>query len=121
VTFLTPANGARVPARPAITAQKTGLQGPDDHLWLLLHPRGGPDNWWPLKHELITDRDGKIQVNDLEIGGPPGTEHDLAIGVVDAEGNQRILDQIRDHQDDPFVGGQPPGFRELARITVVKR
>jgi hypothetical protein len=35
--------------------------------------------------------------------------------------NQLILDQIRLRQDEPFVGGLPPGFRELARITVVKR
>jgi serine/threonine-protein kinase len=121
VVFLTPANGEAVPARPIISGQRTGLQGPDDHLWLLLHPRGGPENWWPLKHELIADRDGRWQVDDLEIGGPPGSEHDLAVGVVDAQGNQVILDQISQHTDDPFVGGQPPGFRELARVTVVKR
>jgi serine/threonine protein kinase len=121
VQLLTPANGEAVAARPVISGRRTGLQGPDDHLWLLLHPRGGPENWWVAKHELIADRDGRWQVDDLEIGGPPGTQHDLAVGVVDAAGNQAILDQIRDHPDDPFVGGQPPGFRELARITVVKR
>jgi len=122
VQIISPANGEAVPARPTIAGLKTGLQGPDDHLWLLIHPRGaGPDNWWPLKRELIADRDGRWEVNDLEIAGSSGSMHDLAVGVVDEDGNQHILDQIQNHQDEPFTGGQPPGFRELARITVVKR
>ena len=122
VQILSPANGEAVTAHPTIAGLRSGLQGPDEHLWLLIHPRGaGPENWWPLKRELIADRDGRWQVDDLEIAGPPGSMHDLAVGVVDAAGNQRILDQIQNHQDEPFSDGQPPGFRELARITVVKR
>jgi hypothetical protein len=121
VQFQSPADGASVPARPPIIGRRVGLQGPDEHLWMLIHPDGGPDNWWPYKRELIADRDGGWRIDDVEIGGPPGTRHVLAIGVVDAAGHQAILSQIRDHQDEPFVGGQPPGFRELARVTVVKQ
>jgi hypothetical protein len=118
---VSPANGARVPARPPIVGRRTGLQGPDDHLWMLIHPDGGPDNWWPYKRELIADRDGGWRIDDIEIGGPSGSRHVLAIGVVDAAGHQAMLSQIRDHPDEPFVGGQPPGFREVARVTVVKQ
>ena len=121
VQIVSPADGAAVPARPPIVGRRTGLQGPDEHLWLLIHPDGGPDNWWPYKGELIADRDGGWQLSDVEIGGPPGSRHVLAIGVVDAAGHDLIQQQIREQQDEPFVGGQPPGFRELARVTVVKR
>jgi hypothetical protein len=88
---------------------------------MLIHPDGGPDNWWPYKRELIADRDGGWRLDDVEIGGPPGSRHVLAVGVVDAAGHRSILTQIRDRQDEPFVGGQPPGFRELARVMVTKR
>lgn len=121
VRFTSPTDGASVPTRPIVEGRKSGLQQPDEHLWLLLHPDGGPDNWWPYKSEILTDRDGAWRVTDLEIGGPPGSRHILVIGVTDAATHQMILDQIRAKQDEPFVGGQPPGFRELHRVTVVKR
>ena len=121
VQFISPTDGAGVPARPPIVGRRSGLQGPDDHLWMLIHPDGGPDNWWPYKTELIADRDGGWRLGDVEIGGPAGSRHVLAIGVVDAAGQQAMLTQIQAHQDEPFVGGQPPGFRELARVTVVKQ
>lgn len=121
VQVQTPADGARVPARPPVAGRRVGLQGPDEHLWMLIHPEGGPDNWWPYKRELIADRDGGWRIDDVEIGGPPGSRHVLAIGVMDAAAHQAMLSQIRDRQDEPFVGGQPPGFRELARVTVVKQ
>jgi hypothetical protein len=121
VQIVAPANGATVPARPPIVGRRTGVQGPDEHLWLLIHPDGGPDNWWPYKNEVIADRDGNWRVDDVEIGGPAGSRHILAVGVADAATHQRIVSQIRDQQDEPFAGGQPPGFRELARATVVKR
>jgi hypothetical protein len=121
VQVSSPTNGAQVPARPRIVGRRMGLQGPDEHLWILVHPSGGPENWWPYKQELVPDRDGNWVVEDLELGGPSGSQHDLAIGVANAQANQLILDQIRQRPDDPFVGGQPPGFRELTRITVVKR
>jgi hypothetical protein len=88
---------------------------------MLIHPDGGPDNWWPYKRELIADRDGSFRIEDVEIGGATGTKHVLAIGVVDEAGNQAILKQIEEHQDEPFPGGEPPGFHELARVTVSKR
>ena len=121
VQFVSPADGAAVPARPPIVGRRTGLQGPDEHLWMLIHPVGGPDNWWPYKQELIADRDGAWRIDDVEIGGPAGSRHVLAIGVADASTHQAILAQIREHQDEPFVGGQPQGFRELTRVTVTKR
>lgn len=121
VQIVSPTNGAAVPARPQIAGRRTGLQGPDDHLWLMLHPDGGPDNWWPYKGEIIVDREGGFKIEDLEIGGAAGTRHVLVLGVADAVTHQAIQAQIRDHQDEPFVGGLPNGFRELARVTVVKR
>jgi serine/threonine-protein kinase len=121
VQFSSPADGATVPARPPIAGRRTGLQGPDEHLWMLIHPDGGPDNWWPYKQELIADRDGAWRIDDVEIGGPAGSRHVLAIGVADASTHQAILAQIKEHQDEPFVGGQPQGFRELTRVTVTKR
>jgi serine/threonine protein kinase len=121
VQFLTPVDGASVPARPVITGRRTGLQGPDQHLWMLIHPDGGPDNWWPYKREIIADRDGAFRIEDVEIGGAAGTRHVLAIGVVDEAGHQAILKQIQEHQDEPFPAGEPPGFHELARVTVSKR
>jgi eukaryotic-like serine/threonine-protein kinase len=121
VRFTSPVDGATVSARPAVEGRKSGLQQPDEHLWVLLHPEGGPDNWWPYKGEILTDRDGAWRISDLEIGGPPGSRHVLAVGVVDATTHRTILEQIQTRQDEPFVGGQPPGFRELHRVTVVKR
>jgi hypothetical protein len=121
VQFTTPVDGSSVPARPPIVVQRTGLQGPDDHLWMLIHPDGGPDNWWPYKRELIADRDGTVRIEDVEIGGPPGSQHVLAVGVADASTHQAIVTQIRERRDEPFVGGQPQGFRELVRVTVTKR
>jgi serine/threonine protein kinase len=121
VAILSPANGSAVDARPPIVGRKTGLQQPDEHLWIMIHPSGGPDNWWPAKQELVPDRDGNWQVNDIEFGGPPGTQHELAVGVADAQTNALILNQLRQNPDDPFPGGRPPGFRELARIMVTKR
>ena len=88
---------------------------------MLIHPDGGPDNWWPYKQELIADRDGAVRIEDVEIGGPAGSRHVLAIGVADAATHQAILTQIKESQDEPFVGGPPPGFRELSRVTVTKR
>ena len=121
VQFASPVDGAAVPSRPLVVGQRTGLQGPDEHLWMLIHPDGGPDNWWPYKRELIADRDGGWRLEDVEIGGPAGSRHVLAIGVVDASTHQQFVRQIAERQDEPFVGGQPPGFRELARVTVTKR
>jgi serine/threonine-protein kinase len=119
--FTAPANGASVPARPPIIGRRTGLQGPDEHLWMLIHPDGGPDNWWPYKRELIADRDGAWRIDDVEIGGPAGSRHVLAVGVVGAAGHQAMLAQMKEHPDEPFVGGQPDGFRELTRVTITKR
>jgi serine/threonine-protein kinase len=119
--FTAPVNGAAVPARPPIVGRRTGLQGPDEHLWMLIHPDGGPDNWWPYKRELIADRDGAWRIDDVEIGGPAGSRHVLAVGVVGAAGHQAMLAQIKEHPDEPFVGGQPDGFRELTRVTITKR
>ncbi|MCC6176573.1 MAG: protein kinase [Chloroflexi bacterium] len=119
VQITSPTNGATVPARPRIDARRTGLQGPDEHLWLLIHPLGGPDNWWPYQHELIANRDGTLDVTDAEIGGTPGSHHILAIGVVDADGDKAIRQQVAQHPGEPFVG-QPPGFNELARVQVTR-
>jgi eukaryotic-like serine/threonine-protein kinase len=120
VQILTPADGERVPARPPVRGVRTGLQGPDEHLWILFHPQGQNDFWWPYKRELIAERDGTWEVDDVEIGGPPGTRHDLVIGVASAAGHRAIVDQIRNRPDEPFEQGLPPGFRPLARVTVVK-
>jgi serine/threonine-protein kinase len=120
VQILTPADGERVPARPPVRGLRTGLQGPDEHLWILFHPQGDNDFWWPYKRELIAERDGTWEIDDIEIGGPPGTRHDLVIGVASAAGHRAIVDQIRNRPDEPFEQGLPPGFRPLARITVVK-
>jgi hypothetical protein len=119
--FVSPTDGARVPARPPIIGRRTGMQGPDEHLWMLIHPEGGPDNWWPYKGELIAERDGTWRIDDVEIGGPSGSRHVLAIGVVDADGQRQMQAQIREHRDEPFVNGQPPFFHELSRVTVVKQ
>jgi serine/threonine protein kinase len=97
--FVSPANGAVVPARPPIVGRRTGLQTPDEHLWMLIHPDGGADNWWPYKGELIADRDGGWRIDDVEIGGPAGSRHVLAIGMVDADGQREMQEQIRDRQD----------------------
>lgn len=89
---------------------------------MLIQPEGSTENnWWPYKQELIADRDGGWRIDDVEIGGPPGSKHVLVIGVVDANAHQAILTQIKDRQDEPFVGGFPPGFRELSRVVVTKR
>ena len=56
---------------------------------------------------------------DLEIGGPAGLQHELVVGVVDADGHQRIVDQVVKRPGQPF-NGLPPGFRTLTKITVVK-
>lgn len=121
VQFVSPADGAQVPARPPIIGRKAGAQSPDQHLWLLIHPEGSGDNWWPYKGEVLTERDGSWQITDVEIGGPPGSRHVLAIGVVDEQAHRTMLNQIRTQQDEPFVGGQPPDFQELSRVTVIKR
>ncbi|MGE3270626.1 MAG: protein kinase [Chloroflexota bacterium] len=121
VAFISPTDGEAVPARPPVVGRRTGLQDPDEHLWMLIHPVGGPDNWWPYKGELIAGRDGTWQLDDVEIGGPPGSQHVLAVGVVDAATHDMLQQQIRDRQDEPFVGGQPPGFQELTRVTVTKK
>jgi eukaryotic-like serine/threonine-protein kinase len=120
--FVSPVNGSAVPARPPIVGRRTGLQAPDEHLWMLIQPEGSTENnWWPYKQELIADRDGGWRIEDVEIGGPPGSKHVLVIGVADASTHQAILTQIKERQDEPFVGGQPPGFRELSRVVVTKR
>ncbi|MFN8636597.1 MAG: hypothetical protein U0893_22335 [Chloroflexota bacterium] len=119
VGFIQPVNGDRVSARPDIKGVRRGLQGPDEHVWLLIHPQGPTDLWWTHQREIIADRDGGWEIADLEIGGPAGLQHELVIGVVDADGHQRIVDQVVKRPGQPF-NGLPPGFRTLTKITVVK-
>ncbi len=120
VQILTLTNGQRVPGRPLIRGRRTGQQGPDEHLWMLLHPHGDNNFWWPYKHELIADANGFWEVTDVEIGGPPGTQHDLVVGVATAVGQRTIVDQITGLPDEPFQSGFPAGFKPLVRVTVVK-
>ena len=121
MTFVTPKDGDAVELRPRVAGRQTGERSPNQHLWLLIHPDGGPDNWWPNKSELVVGQDGSWTVDGVEVGGEPGSRHVLAVGVVDEAGQKVILSQIQDHKDEPWPNGPPPEFHMLARVTVVKR
>ncbi len=120
VEMLSPLNGDQVPARPVIRGRRTGLQGPDEHLWLLVQPQGTENLWWPYQRELIADAGGVWEVRDAEIGGAAGTRHDFLVGVVDAAGHRELVRQVEERPGQPLASGFPAGFRPLTRIGVTK-
>jgi serine/threonine protein kinase len=120
VEMLTPTDGSQIPAKPTIRGRRSGLQGPDDHLWLLVHPRGSNDLWWPYPNELIANGAGVWEVADAEFGGAAGSQHELVVGVADAETHRAIAQQVAERPGEPFQNGPPPGFRTLTSITVTK-
>jgi serine/threonine-protein kinase len=120
VVMLSPADGDEVPPRPVIRGQRSGLQGPDEHLWLLVQPQGSNDLWWPYQRELIADANGVWEVRDAEIGGPVGIRHELLVGMVDAAGHRELVRHVEERPGQPLANGFPAGFRPLARIAIVK-
>jgi serine/threonine protein kinase len=120
VQLLSPANGDVVPPRPVIRGQRSGLQGPDEHLWLLVQPQGSNDLWWPYQRELIADGSGVWEVRDAEIGGPVGARHELLVGMVDAAGHREMVRHVEERPGQPLANGFPAGFRPLASIAIVK-
>jgi hypothetical protein len=118
VQIRSPSSGDQVGDRVVITGRRTGLQQPDQHLWLMIHPQGD-NNWWPHPQELIPDADGWWEVA-VNLGGPPASRHDLVIGVVDVALHRAIVQHISDEPEEPLRNGLPAGFNRLEHIILVK-
>ncbi|MFN8525617.1 MAG: protein kinase [Chloroflexota bacterium] len=120
VQILTPRNDEAVGTRPRLSGIQRGAKGPDEHVWLLFHPRGDADVWWPYPREVQAAADGTWEVVDAEVGGPPGVRHDIVVVSADTPGQTLILDQIRLRPGEPFREGIPAALKVLSRVTVVK-
>ena len=114
-----PANGATVPPRPTISGRVSGPLPPNQHLWMFFQPRGPNENAWPYVSEIDRDDEGRWQVRDAELGGPPGTVHAIVVGLVDEATHQQLQRRVASGTTEP-LSSLPPGFREAARITVTK-
>ena len=119
VQITSPANGATVPPRPTISGRVNGPVPPNQHLWMFFQPRGPNENAWPYVGEIDTDDEGRWQVRDAELGGPPGTVHAIVVGLVDEATHQQLQRRVASGTNEP-LSSLPAGFREAARITVTK-
>ena len=119
VQILTPTNGERVDARIVVRGKRGGIQGPDEHLWLLVRERG-TELWRPYPRPLEAGDDGAWEARDVEIDGPSSSQHDLVVGVADAAGHRAIIRHIDDRPTRPLDAGLPGGFRPLARVTLLR-
>ena len=119
VQITSPANRATVVPRPTISGRVNGRVPPNQHLWMFFQPSGPNENAWPYEGEIDTDDEGRWQVRDAELGGPPGTVHAIVVGLVDEATHQQLQRRVASGTNEP-LSSLPAGFREAARITVTK-
>ena len=118
IQILAPTNGQRVGTPFLVRGRRTGTQGPAEHLWLLVHARATREPWRVHPPELAPTSEGSWEAADVALHGPPGTPHDVIVGVVGTAGQQAFQQAGQQPGQSPS-GGPPREFRPLARITVL--
>jgi hypothetical protein len=114
-----PTNGDRVGESVIVRGTLDGPLGANEHLWLVLRPRQGPDNWWAVEQEIRPAPNGAWE-SKAYFGGESGLFHRLAVGIADAEGHRTITQHLAARPGQPFEGGLPTGFTRLDEISVEK-
>jgi hypothetical protein len=116
---MSPIDGGSVSGAVPITGVRTGVQRPDQHLFIFIHPQDGSTNWWAHPDELRTDA-GEWQVTVKFDGPPPGTVSELIVGVIGDESQEKLLRQLRVAPENPLPNGLPADLQQLARLYLVK-
>jgi hypothetical protein len=119
VRIMSPIDGGSVSGAVPITGVRTGVQRPDQHLFIFIHPQDGSTNWWAHPDELRTDA-GEWQVTVKFDGPPPGTVSELIVGVIGDESQEKLLRQLRVAPENPLPNGLPADLQQLARLYLVK-
>src|SRR6185503_16179570 len=107
--------GERVIVRGSVN----GLLSASDHLWLMIRPRQGPDNWWAVEQEIRPTPSGTWE-STAYFGGESGLSHRVAVGIADANAQLTITRHLTEQPGQPFEGGLPAGFTRLNEISVEK-
>ena len=114
-----PTNGDRVGESVIVRGTVDGPLSVDEHLWLVLRPRQGPDNWWAVEQEIRPAPSGAWE-SKAYFGGGAGLFHRLAVGIADADDHRTITQHLRAQPGQPFERGLPTGFTRLDEISVEK-
>jgi serine/threonine protein kinase len=115
-----PANGDRVGESVIVRGAVDGPLSASDHLWLMIRPREGLDNWWCVEQEIRPTPSG-IWESRAYFGGKSGLFHRLAVGIADANAHLTITRHLAEQPGQPFEQGLPAGFTRLDEISVEKR
>jgi hypothetical protein len=114
-----PTNGDRVGESVIVRGTVDGPLSANEHLWLVLRPRQGPDNWWAVEQEIRPAPNGAWE-STAYFGGESGLFHRLAVGIADADGHRTITQHLAARPGQPFERGLPTGFTRLDEISVEK-
>jgi eukaryotic-like serine/threonine-protein kinase len=115
-----PINGDRVPESFVVHGTLDRPLAADQHLWVMVRPRQGPDNWWAVEQEIHPTPNNEWD-SKVYLGGEPGLFHRLALGVADPTGESTIVKHLAEHPGEPFERGLPAGFTTLDEISVEKQ
>jgi hypothetical protein len=113
-----PGDGASVARRATIRGRQSSRDGRDVGLWLFVRAAVEGGRWYVYDHPLEPDRRGVWQV-ELDIGGPPGVQHEIRVGVVDAKDGATLRRHAAERSGQP-LDDLPTSFR-LGSSVLVKR
>ena len=113
----TPPDGARVPASLVVAGIQEQPTPAGVHVWAFVRADVPGAGWYPWhRGEIVAGPDTTWSI-DLYLGGPPGTRHELQVGIVDDAGHADLTTFLRDNPDQPLPN-LPDGFTQEAQITV---
>jgi Sortase domain len=114
-----PGDGGSVARRATIRGRHTSVGDPDAGLWLFVRAAVEGSRWYAYGSPLEPDRRGNWQV-ELEIGGPPGVQHEIRVGVVDTADGASLRRHSAERSGQP-LDDLPGSFRIGADVLVKRR
>ncbi len=93
-------------------------------LWLLIHPHPSPGQWWPQGGEIVPVRNNwSVEARFGREKEDVGTEFDVALVILDSQGNQSYREYLargRSRNDYPGTP-MPDNAKILDVISVVRK
>jgi len=75
--------------------------------------------WYAYPREIVAGPEGAWEA-ELDLDGPPNIRHELRLGVADPEAHAALARHTAATPSEPLPA-LPEGFREEAKVVVVRR